>query len=536
MDSLTKTINRHLVGDTDGGMNGRHDASAASRTPSKDEIDFCRAVSVTPRRTLNLTVVTAADRGYFVALKCLLVSLRMSHDCRVVVFDIGLTRRQVQWCLDLGMEVRKIDSLAMPRSQWMWQTWNKPLYINAVGGRVLWIDADCIVAGSLAQLDQTLTNGPYIARDTAAITACRFGDAVQTVTNHPLVYAIHPTPSRFDPGDWPNAGVLGFDLDRQRDKNIMRAWLDMIELAARNDRLSGGLECVSHDTQGWLHWYDQGALQWALESLDEIGAVNGDVRFNDPVTAAGTKSLAELTATIDRCPIAKIIHFPCGQKPYKHMNPDVFGDPASLPEPTQNLTLFVLGHRKRMLDRVPVLPHVRRIDLRTISEDNDWAESRVWQSSVIADCDTEYVGLCTARWNDKYNGECLPIERLHHLRLSPDVVWAARTSWSDWLELSERDHPGIAAILWHLAEQMNVKDLFCRSVWSNNFIAHRDVVLDMRSFIWRCWALVMDKYGARPNFGMDGWDRCRANSYLIERFSMLYFCKRRDLSLMQIPA
>jgi|GEM_PF-2863386 len=499
---------------------------------------FLNCLIQEPKTKLRATVVSAADAAYFVPLQTLVVSLRLSHECEIAVIDLGLSAGQRGWLKDHGCRLLKRPAtLLMPLRAFMWQTWNKPLWIQVAGVAcsdrpLLWIDADCIVTGSLELLDRLASLRPVAFADCAALHFNGWRDGTESVSNRAELYRAFPTPSRFKPGEPPNAGVLACNPWRREDARLLSCWSEMIARAAKDSRLRYK-RSKSHDAQGWLRWYDQGALQWALEKLDRREWVIHDVRFNDPISAHGTKSLAELTHKIERLQTTRIIHFPCGSKPYgtfpKRFSPSV----RHYPRRRTDLTLLVLGHERERLKTCQNVPHAKCVYLPDIDADNSLAESRIFASNHIANAGTEYVGLCTARWNEKYAGECRPLERLHELPMGVSRVWAARPAEPDWLELTERDHPGMRRILEYLAGAMGARNPKRRSVWSNNLIAHWSVVRGLQDWVWRGLGLAFAEFGPKPRYGMAGWDKTRPLSYLAERISMLYFCMRDDLEIVR---
>ena len=496
---------------------------------------FYNALLHAERSTLHATVVTAADAGYFVALQCLVVSLRLSHDCKVVVFDLGLTRSQRDWLDEHGCEVRPTPDLAFTRERFFWQSWNKPLFLDQVKGPLLWLDADAIVTGPLTTIDELLRDRPVFFSDSAAIHFNGWREGVRGTTNESALYEDYPVRQRFRPGDHPNAGVIAIDATRPRDRRILDTWLKMVRLAADDDALSPPRNATSQHQHGLLRWHDQGALQWTLEKLGECDLVLADQRFNDPVRCVGAKSLDELVVKLHDARTTRVVHFPCDSKPYAYFPEDFSPNVRGYPLNRTDLTLLVLGHETDVLARIDA-PHARTIYLPSLDPDNDLAESRVFASNVLTTCETEYVGLCTQRWDAKYAGRCWPLRRLYRLPQRPSVVWAAAVADRGWLKYTEEAHPGMAAVVEELAGLMGVKNLKAPSVWSNNFIAHRSVVLALQEWVWRGLGIVRQRFGRWPEYGMDGADASRYGSYLAERISMLYFCDRDHLEIRQIPS
>jgi hypothetical protein len=190
-------------------------------------------------------VVSAGDDCYFPGLQFLALSLQ--EKAPFVVFDLGLVGGQREWLLRRGVRVVGVvdDDLLVPRSEIMWQTWNKPAFLAASPFEVsLWIDADCFVVGDLRPL-------------------------FDVAGEHPLVFR-HVDPESFRPENgeglynrWPvegrrlaggvQAAVVG--VANGRDRGLVDTW---------------GKACAQFrepDHARHVRCWDQGALLWAVEKL-----------------------------------------------------------------------------------------------------------------------------------------------------------------------------------------------------------------------------------------------------------------------------
>lgn len=294
---------------------------------------FVQALTRTPRTPLSAVVVTAADAGYFVGLQALTASVRLSHDCRIVVADLGLTKKQRRWCQCHDATVIQPGKLPTDRSVFQWQVWAKPFLLQHIstlypGRPLIWLDADTIVTGSLRWIDEAVKHKFTVFAETAATFWNGWEQGCKIVSNVPEMYRWYPTPARFAPGEAPNAGVLAINPARDVDRRLLDTWTGLIRQAAADPRLMDKTS-TTHERQGWLSWYDQGALQWSLEKLDLCHLVVGDTRFNDPQTAHGAKSFEELIAKIEGAKGTRVLHFLSGFKPY-HFFPKNF-DPIIQP-------------------------------------------------------------------------------------------------------------------------------------------------------------------------------------------------------------
>lgn len=500
------------------------------------DYQFLNSVLKPTKTKIDSVIVTAADSGFFVPVQSLVASLKLSHDAHLVVCDLGFTKSQRAWLLRQGVHLFK-PKLIVPKTVFFWQTWNKPYYLEQVHEKyfttLIWIDADCVVTGSLETLDKLAQERFTVFTDTASIVHNGFNRGVENATNKDYVYEKYPVNKRLLPGEQPNAGVIGINLNRTEDWLLLRQWQFMVRQSMIDKKLFDKKTARHVGDQKAISWHDQGCLQWAIEKLGMHHCVLGDTRFNDPVALSNAQSYKEFIGKAERITTTRIAHFPSGNKPYQHFpkkfNPDV----SEFPAQRKDLTILVLGHTD---NRPPKSHYLKYVHLPDIDEDNDLAETRVFRSNILGKIKTDYIGLATAQWNAKYVEKCLPLEQLHNLPMQISRVWASAKSDSYWFEYSESIHKGISKYIYYLATKHGIENKLDRCVpWSNNFIAHRSVVRDLQQWIWHCYSCLYEQFGNKFNYVMDGFDRTRTGSYLAERISMLFFCMRDDLQIEQIP-
>ncbi len=190
-------------------------------------------------------VVCAVDSAYFPGLQMLVMSLRSAVD--VAVFDLGLDPIQLAWLSEWGVSVHGVldEALIVPRTASMWQTWNKPLFLQWSPFRYpLWVDADCLVFGDLKPLFQRVRSGPFACYHPA--------DFRHFALNPDALYRLLPVPKIFGT-DGVQAGLVGVAADDQT--GLLEQWGFCIARIWRND--------FPLTTACW----DQGALLWAFERL-----------------------------------------------------------------------------------------------------------------------------------------------------------------------------------------------------------------------------------------------------------------------------
>lgn len=510
------------------------------------EQDFLNAVLQYKKTKLDLTIITAADKGYFTALQALIASIKSSHEVDIIVLNLGLTKLQILWIIKQNVKVIDITSseIEIPKSVHFWQTWNKPCYFIQAAKHTnkklfLWIDADCIVTNSLKWIDRNLLESqPIIFSDTAALLCCNNSvkDAKEVVSNSEELYVQkkYVVSERFEIDSYPNAGVVGLNLTRELDRDILKNWVYMIKEANKDVRLLDKTKNRWED-QRWLKWYDQGALQWAIEKSKATHKVINDHRFNDASSVRLVKNFNDTIKVIEEVKEAKsikVIHFLAGSKPYNSFPRNFNPDTNNYPENRSDLQIFVLGHKKKEKLSYPCLEYVHLPD---IVEDNDLAESRIFLTNKINNCSKKYIGLATAQWDTKYKNICCNLSELYKLPMRLDTVWCGKKALKSWYKYTNNVHSGMKRYLDYLVEELNIRNVSYEVPWSNNFIAHKSVVKDLHKWWWHCQSLLKIRFGNNIKYGMNGYDTTRIGAYIAERFSMLFFCMRDDLKYVQIP-
>jgi hypothetical protein len=147
----------------------------------------------------------------------------------------------------------------------------------------------------------------------------------------------------------------------------------------------------------------------------------------------------------------------------------------------------------------------------------------------------DYVGFVSCRWPEKFPKNT-PLDRLRLLSLSPHEVYApAPTGGIDWVEHSERVHPGLAALIPELIAAMDIPlSPQAPTFWTSNFILHRQVWESYQAKFALAAIYAQKQWGARPPFDVGKYDPKRKLAYLLERATMAYFASRSDLKIVKI--
>lgn len=474
-------------------------------------------------------IITASDARRFVGIQLLYGSLIVTNDVELVCFDLGLTPEQKAWCQEqTNLQLQEPQVLPWPKTKPMWQTWNKPFFMDESPFRkTIWIDGDCFVTESLLPLYKFLENGPVFTPD--AVSSC----------NDDL-YKFLPIPGIYkEPKPYINAGVIAFDLDRSIDRQILDKWKEIILQISENQDLEN---CIIHQ--------DQGALRWVVHALKAQNYII-DTKYLNFLFPHHRPCSPEKFLLGCKQMNGTINHFVAGvKKPWEnwgpiiplkfdHLDLHLSQDPPE-PDPlSDKLNIFVLHNDPKFLNQIYDRPYLTKVNLGNLNvgqfQVNELCENRIYLSNLIK-TPHEYIGFASARWNWKYKG-ILHLEDMNLLRnqLRPDTVYIAEETPVDWKRHSESSHPGISKFIQEL-EDLTGLTAHGRSFWANNFICHRKVFEDFLRFWRKVFYHIHNKYGLNFDFNI-GWGNSDVKpAYLLERITVLYFANRKDLKLKVLNA
>lgn len=206
------------------------------------------------------------------------------------------------------------------------------------------------------------------------------------------------------------------------------------------------------------------------------------------------------------------------------------------------LKIYVLGHSDECFDCYSpkdflISQNLNQLELRFPNRNCD-GECRFFiQPQIFCDSLPEYVGSLTWKHNLKYK-DVINLETMDALigGLHGKTVYAsAPTSvyFPDWISYTHAYHRTISAHLEELARMMGMPLNNNPTCWANNFVCHRDVMLDLMRVFREVYPMVNSLYDGKIDIKCD--DPNRSIAYLYERVSMIYFANRPDLEIKPMP-
>ena len=482
----------------------------------EDEILMMERFSKSPPfniKSSDFGVITAVDGHAFIGFQVFIQSLIFSHELNVIVYDIGLSVYQKQWCKDRRIEVRNHPDLIIDKSEYMWQTWNKPLYIEASPFRyTLWIDCDTIIVDNISHLARIMRDELVIIKD--------YFKVAEGLRNNFLLYNRYSVPKLMGNEFLPNGGVLG--IDKERDKNFLDTWIQITEQASKYPEI-----------RPLFKWWDQGAILWSLEKIGQDKIPIRDRRWNYACSNRIYHNLGHMLDEVNELD-AKIVHFAGRPKPWHNWR-------SSQDSIVDKIKIFICGHEDRDLSRLTKHPHLVPINLNKLDIEhqfNQLAENRIFLSDLPTQGNQEYIGFGTYRWNDKFR-DCMPLENLYKIyqACSKRTVWVPLIARNDeWIRVTERFHPGMMGLVQEAADFMGVSIMSGTTFWTNCFICHRDVYEDFVREWRRVFFYFHKKYDLNIPFTSNPpyHAQVKQAAFFYERITMLYFLNRTDLSIYQI--
>ena len=209
-------------------------------------------------------VVTATDQRFIRGAYFLAWTLLRSNGVRMLVYtnEVKSNDPHVRQMKSWGVEFAPIPMDHSPRV-FFYMTWNKPAAISDAlsrSPRVLWLDSDTAVAGSLAPVFSAIDHQPFASGH------------VSDTNNQPnatCVTDVLGAPRRlFSGAHYPCAGVIGFKSGR--DQELINEWRLRCATAVKHPEWSAKQRSSASERSAPLQFYDQGVLMdlWEWDTHD----------------------------------------------------------------------------------------------------------------------------------------------------------------------------------------------------------------------------------------------------------------------------
>lgn len=203
----------------------------------------------------NVGIITATDSNTFIGVQTLFKSVK--NKINFLCYDLGLKEEELQWCKEEGLQTRIIQTPDCKHID-KWQTYVKPWFVaDSPYEYTIWIDSDCIVSGNLAESDFILNKQTFFVKHWIKQKFLN--------RNHRSLISHHPVTNPECPGI--NAGVFG--INKKINSSIIDKWQFILLKAFQNNQILDSI----------VNW-DEGALNWALQSDDNSKFICEDGRYN----------------------------------------------------------------------------------------------------------------------------------------------------------------------------------------------------------------------------------------------------------------
>ncbi len=196
-------------------------------------------------------------------------SIRRFHDCPIYLVCLEM----IDWQMNALQKHKNVHVITISedlqeeykKTDPHWRQWFKPYYFDLIPEHetLLWLDLDIVVLESLDPLFEKAENTFFVMRDYFAPKTC---------LNNPELYRKFKLDIPKEKANIAlNSGVIGYQPERARDRQILKLWRRKVQIAA-DDK----------DIRSWIALYDQGALLWALQELDLYNLILAKKDWNHP--------------------------------------------------------------------------------------------------------------------------------------------------------------------------------------------------------------------------------------------------------------
>ena len=227
--------------------------------------DFANFISPRPNKFIvpqDWCVLTASSKNHFVGFQLLYSSLFITHRVQIVLFNLGLTDKQLNWCKKQKRLI-VLNYFNTHINTHYWEAWHKPMYImQCPFKKIIWIDSDAVFKGNLNYIIHMAESNPFFTSDHSEDPTITF--------NTSQLYKYMPI-NGFKEDTHPCLNTGLFVIDKIRDKTLLQEWGYIVTEALYSSQIQDNISC-----------WDQGACKWVLQNLGLIHCINPNMAFNQP--------------------------------------------------------------------------------------------------------------------------------------------------------------------------------------------------------------------------------------------------------------
>jgi hypothetical protein len=255
----------------------------------------------------NFGILTACSQKLFVGLQMLITSIAHFYDVVTLVFDVGMSREQIDWCVrQPGVTVKPFKHGKYGSHIKYPGAWFKPHYIKSSPFKhTIWIDADAMVIGDLRELIDWAHPNALFTTDHTQLQ--------DTTLNSPMLYSYLPIGKPYFHDIKPHLNTGVFVCHTKRDQHILDEWCYCVDQACQVKEIAEAIAC-----------WDQGACKWALHRNDLLYLITPDKKFNFPAKIrhfsypATPAAVAHWMKSLKPDESCVILHWMGSPKPWNH--------------------------------------------------------------------------------------------------------------------------------------------------------------------------------------------------------------------------
>jgi hypothetical protein len=408
--------------------------------------------------------------------------------------------------------------------------------------KILYLDIDILPLRRLDQIFDAIDQDPVMVEE-LGLDIGKYG--YRTYINDPYVYSIFTDIEEKNRIKFPqmpvNTGVLGFDLTRELDINIINTWKNLT------------IECIKHRLGPEIvKWWDQGIFLLVVESLGISDKISKNQKFNHTIYIKDNNNID--LSRLD----SNLVHFIGDIKPV--LKQDLY-----YTNNNKKIKIAVCGHSDLQCKNFHNKKYFKFYNLNSLNFDNSlyrnntFSESRILLSTdpIFSD-EYDILGTITASWFNKYQASCLDqLYNWHVFNLIDNlpenhVICASlcmgnncgpgdplfRRNFQKHFRKIFPYTDSIQDIIYDVTN-MEYKENTV-APYSNQIIANKNLFFKYKNYMCNIIPKLIDAFGIDFNFypasikGAESFDVRRPFGYLVEEVSMLWWSNQPGLVFVSI--